>query len=150
MWTSLSSLAGVSPPASSASPHPVFPRLLFTDSQPLRLYSFLEELRPHEEIPEAELPEDFKWLDHEHAQAICWGLQEHLVADTEEEPLDPDAVITVALMRDVLVNYAELYLSLDDFVVTLEGEDDEMVMDLGVRLAAFYAELETFLSAGSA
>ena len=34
----MSSLAGVSPPASSASPHPVFPRLLFTDSQLLRLY----------------------------------------------------------------------------------------------------------------
>ena len=78
------------------------------------------------------------------------GLQEQLVADTGEEPLDPDAVITVAFMRDVLVNYVELYLGLDDFVVTLEGEDDEMVMDLGVRLAAFYAELETFLSAGSA
>ncbi len=46
-------------------------------------------------------------------------------------------------MRDVLVNYVELYLGLDDFVVTLEGEDDEMVMDLGVRLATFYAELET-------
>ncbi|MCI8657533.1 MAG: hypothetical protein HFF72_08860 [Oscillospiraceae bacterium] len=69
---------------------------------------------------------------------------------TGEEPLDPNAVITVAFMRDVLVNYVELYLGLDDFVVTLEGEDDEMVMDLGVRLAAFYAELETFLSAGSA
>ena len=71
------------------------------------------------------------------------GLQEQLVADTGEEPLDPDAVITVAFMRDVLVNYVELYLGLDDFVVTLEGEDDEMVMDLGVRLATFYAELET-------
>lgn len=116
----------------------------------LPLHQLLEELRLHEEIPEAELPADFKWLDHEHAQAIYWGLQEQLVADTGEEPLDPDAVITVALMRDVLVNYAELYLGLDDFVVTLEGEDDEMVMDLGVRLAAFYAELETFLSAGSA
>ena len=87
----------------------------------LPLHQLLEELRLHEEIPEAELPEDFKWLDHEHAQAICWGLQEHLVADTEEEPLDPDAVITVALMRDVLVNYVELYLGLDDFVVTLRG-----------------------------
>jgi hypothetical protein len=53
-------------------------------------------------------------------------------------------------MRDVLVNYVELYLGLDDFVVTLEGEDGEMVMDLGVRLAAFYAELETFLSAEAA
>ena len=43
------------------------------------------------------------------------------MADIGEEPLDPDAVITVALMRDVLVNYAELYLGLDDFVVTLRG-----------------------------
>ncbi len=43
------------------------------------------------------------------------------MADTEGEPLDPDAVITVALMRDVLVNYVELYLGLDNFVVTLRG-----------------------------
>ena len=35
--STLSSLAGDSPPASSASPRPVFPRLLFTDSQPHRL-----------------------------------------------------------------------------------------------------------------
>ena len=37
-WSSLSSLVGVSPPASSALPRHVFPRLLFTDSQPHRLY----------------------------------------------------------------------------------------------------------------
>ena len=43
------------------------------------------------------------------------------MADTEEEPLDPDAVITVVFMRDVLVNYVELYLGLDDFVVTPRG-----------------------------
>ena len=36
-WTALSSLTGVSPPASSALPHRIFPRLLFTDSQVCRL-----------------------------------------------------------------------------------------------------------------
>ena len=107
----------------------------------------LEELRQYEKIENVELPEDFKWLDHEYAQAIYWGLREELVADTEEDPFDPDEVITVALMREVLTNFVELYLGLDDFVVTVEGEDDEMVMDLGERLTAFYAELKAYLKA---
>ena len=105
----------------------------------------LEELRQYEEIAEIELPEDFKWIDHEYAQAIYWGLQEELVADTEEEPFDPDEVVTVALMRDVLANFVELYKGLENFVFTLEGEDDEIVMDLGERLTVFYGELETYL-----
>ena len=107
----------------------------------------LEELRQYEKIEDVELPEDFKWLDHEYAQAIYWGLREELVTDTEEAPFDPDEVITVALMREVLTNFVELYLGLDDFVVNVEGEDDEMVMDLGERLTAFYAELEAYLKA---
>ena len=105
----------------------------------------LEELRQYEEIAEIELPEDFKWIDHEYAQAICWALQEGLVVDTEEEPFDPDEVVTVALMRDVLTNFVELYMGLDGFAFTLEGEDDELVMDLGERLTVFYAELEAYL-----
>ena len=105
----------------------------------------LEELRQYEEIADIELPEDFKWIDHEYAQAIYWGLQEELVADTEEEPLDPDEVVTVALLREVLTNFVELCKGLKDFVFTLEGEDDELVMDLGERLTVFYAELEAYL-----
>ena len=110
----------------------------------------LDELRQYAEIEDAELPEDFKWLDHEYAQAIYWGLQEGLVADTEEESFDPDEVVTVALLRDVLTNFAELYKGLEDFVFTLEGEDDELVMDLGERLAVFYGELEAYLKAQEA
>ena len=34
---------------------------------------------------------------------------------------------------------------LDDFAVTLEGEDGEMVMDTGARLTAFYGRLEAAL-----
>ena len=110
----------------------------------------LEELRLYEKIEEIELPEDFKWIDHEYAQAICWALQKELVVDTEEEPFDPDEVITVALMREVLTNFVKCCKGLDDFVVTLEGEDDELVMDLGERLTAFYGELETYLKAQEA
>ena len=110
------------------------------------VYMLLEELRQYEKVEDVELPEDFKWLDHEYAQAIYWGLQEELVVDTEEEPLDPDEALTVGLMREVLVNFVERYLGLDSFVVTLAGEDDELVMDLGERLTAFYTELETALA----
>ena len=114
----------------------------------LTLADLLEALREHEEIPEIDLPEDFKWIDHELAQAIYWGLQEELVVDTEDDPLDPDELLTVGLMREVLTNYVEIYVGLDDFVVELEGEDEELVMDyidLYSRLAVFYEELEAAL-----
>jgi len=111
----------------------------------LPVAQLLEELRQYAEAPDAELPEDFKWLDHEFAQAIYWGLQEELVSDTEETPFNPEEVVTVALLREVLVNFAERCMGLDDFAVTLEGEDGEMVMDTGARLTAFYGRLEAAL-----
>ena len=46
------------------------------------------------------------------------------------------------LQREVLDRYEKRWIGLDGFAVTLEGEDDEIVMDLDLRLAAFYAELE--------
>ena len=110
----------------------------------------LEELRQYEEIKDVELPEDFQWIDHEYAQAIYWALQKELVVDTEEEPFDPDEVVTVALLREVLTNFVELYKGLEDFVFTLEGEDDEIVMDLGERLTVFYGELEDYLKSQEA
>lgn len=114
------------------------------------LAQLLEELRQYEKIEDAELPEDFKWIDHEYAQAIYWGLQEELVVDTEEEPLDPDEALTVGLMREVLTSFVELYKGLEEFVFTLEGEDDELVMDPGERLTVFYGELEAYLKAQEA
>ena len=149
-----------------------------------RVAQLLEELRQYAEAPDAELPEDFKWLDHEFAQAIYWGLQEELdqvtgaihaglgsnlilmdsfagdvaqrrnildvliaalgagigigpsvvdhefaqaiywglqeelVSDTEETPFNPEEIVTVALLREVLVNFVERCMGLDDFAVT--------------------------------
>ncbi len=106
----------------------------------------LEALRQYEGIEDVELPEDFQWADHDYAQAIYWALDEALVIDTEDDPLDPDELVTVAILREVLESFAE-YKGLTDFVVTVEGEDDMIVMDLGERLTVFYGELEAALAA---
>ena len=112
------------------------------------LAQLLEELRQYEDIEDVELPEDFQWLDHEYAQAIYWGLQEALVVDTEDDPLDPDEIVTVALLREVLENFVE-YMGVD-LTVTIEGEEDMIVMDLGERLSVFYGELEAALEGKAA
>lgn len=104
----------------------------------------LEELRVREEIADVELPEDFKFMDHDYAQAIFWALSEELVADTEEEPLDPDEIVTVGLMRKVLNAFAVNCKGYEDFATAIEGEDDEIVIDLGERLNLFYEELEQY------
>ncbi len=110
------------------------------------LAELLEALRQYEGIEDMELPEDFQWADHDYAQAIYWALDEALVIDTEDDPLDPDELVTVAILREVLESFAE-YKGLTDFVVTVEGEDDMIVMDLGERLTVFYGELEAALAA---
>ena len=112
------------------------------------LADLLNALWEYEGIEEVELPEDFKWLDHDYAQAIYWGLDEALVVDTEDDPLDPDEIVTVALLREVLENFVE-YKGVN-LTVAVEGEDDMIVMDLGERLTVFYGELEAALEAQAA
>ena len=117
------------------------------------LAGLLEELRQYEGIGELELPEDFQWADHEYAQAIYWGLQEELVVDTEDDPLDPEELLTLGLMREVLTNFVELYKGLEDFAVELDGEDEAVVADYAdmvSRLALFYEALEAALEAKAA
>ncbi len=108
----------------------------------------LEALRQYEGIEDVELPEDFQWADHDYAQAIFWGLAEALVIDTEDAPLDPDEIVTVALLREVLENFVEYKGA--DLTVAVDGEDDMLVMDLGERLTVFYGELEAALAAQAA
>ena len=77
-----------------------------------------------------------------------WGLAEALVIDTEDAPLDPDEIVTVALLREVLENFVEYKGA--DLTVAVDGEDDMLVMDLGERLTVFYGELEAALAAQAA
>lgn len=100
----------------------------------------LDALYRHEDSPAVELPEEFPFAEHDYAAAICWGLDNALVLSTEEEPLDPDEIITVALLREVLENFVA-YKGVE-LTVTVDGEDDELVMDLGDRLNAFFQLLD--------
>lgn len=104
------------------------------------LAQLLDELYRHEGAPEVHIPDGFPFADHEYAEAICWGLDNALVFHTEEEPLDPDEIVTVGLMREVLTNFVA-YRGVEEFTVELAGADDEIVMDLGERLVVFYAQL---------
>lgn len=107
----------------------------------LSVAQLLDELYRHEDRPAVVLPEGFPFASHEYAPAICWALDNALVVNTEAEPLDPDELLTVGLLRKVLTNYA-LFKGQEDFVVELTGEDDDLVLDLGERLTVFYAQLE--------
>ncbi len=100
----------------------------------------LEALRLHDGIADVELPEDFQWIDHEYAQAIYWGLAEQFVTDAEETPLDPDEVVTVAILRGIMTAYAA-YLD-TTFDVAIEEEDDMIVMNCDEILSAFYEAQE--------
>lgn len=104
------------------------------------LAQLLDALYRHEDSPAVELPEEFPFAEHDYAAAICWGLDNALVLNTEEEPLDPDEIITVALLREVLENFVA-YKGVE-LTVTVDGEDDELVMDLGDRLSAFFQLLD--------
>lgn len=102
----------------------------------------LAELYRYEQRPEVVLPEEFDFAEHEYALAICWGLDNALESHTEDDPYLPDDLLTVGVLREVLVNFVA-YKGIEDLEFTVEGEDDELVMDLDVRLAAFYELLET-------
>ena len=67
-----------------------------------------------------------------------------MVVYTEEETLDPDEIVTVGLMQKVLDNFVVYYKEVEAYAVTIEGEADDVVMDLGERLIVFYADLEQF------
>ena len=101
----------------------------------------LAELYRYEQRPEVVLPEEFDFAEHEYALAICWGLENALETHSEDDPYLPDDLLTVGVLREVLVNFVA-YKGIEDLEFTVEGEDDELVMDLDVRLAAFYELLE--------
>ena len=105
----------------------------------------LDELYRYEESPAAELPEEFPFAEHDYAQAICWSLDSALVFDTEEEPFDPDELLTAGILREVLSRFAARK-GIEELEFTVDGEDEDLIMDLGDQLSTFYTLLEEALA----
>lgn len=72
----------------------------------------------------------------EYTLALAWAIAN----DIMDEEDDPEELVTVAIVRDVLTRYAK-FLGVE-IAVEIEGEDDMIVMNCDEILAAFYARLE--------
>ena len=84
----------------------------------------------HEGSPDGEDAEG------EYTMAMAWAVAKEIVGEED----DPDEIVTVAILREVMTNYAA-YLD-TTFDVVIEGEDDMIVMNCDEILAEFYASLE--------
>ena len=84
----------------------------------------------HEGSPDGEDAEG------EYTMAMAWAVAKEIVGEED----DPDEIVTVAILREVMTNYAA-YLD-TTFAVVIEGEDDMIVMNCDEILAEFYASLE--------
>ncbi len=72
----------------------------------------------------------------EYTLALAWAVTNDIV----DEEDDPEEVVTVAILREVMTRYAAFLGVVFD--VEIEGEDDAIVMNCGEILTAFYARLE--------
>ena len=75
-------------------------------------------------------------VEGEYTLAMAWAVAKEIV----DEEDDPDEIVTVAILREVMTNYAA-YLD-TTFDMVIEGEDDMIVMNCDEILAEFYASLE--------
>ncbi|WP_304433042.1 hypothetical protein [Acutalibacter muris] len=109
---------------------------------PVTRGEFLDYLWRHEGEPAAAAP-DFTDVpgDHEYAPAIGWaqsiGILERVAPG---DSFDPDELVTVAAVRDILIEFAE-YAGMEmPELATLMGEDDEAVLNCDEILAEFFGE----------
>lgn len=109
---------------------------------PVTRGEFIDYLWRHEDQPQAAAPTYVDVpADHEYASAIGWaqsiGILERVVV---ENSLDPDELVTVAAVRDILIEFAE-YAGMEmPELTTLMGEDDEAVLNCDEILAEFFGE----------
>lgn len=109
---------------------------------PVTRGEFIDYLWRHEDQPQAAAPTYVDVpADHEYASAIGWaqsiGILERVVV---ENSLDPDELVTVSAVRDILIEFAE-YAGMEmPELITLMGEDDEAVLNCDEILAEFFGE----------
>lgn len=109
---------------------------------PVTRGEFIDYLWRHEGEPEAAAPTytDVS-ADYEYAPAIGWaqsiGILDRVVS---ENSFAPDELVTVAVVRDILADFAQ-YAGMEmPELTTLAGEDDEAVLNCDEILAEFFGE----------
>jgi hypothetical protein len=81
--------------------------------------------------------------EHEYAPAIAWAQSVGLISSYEDGSFQPDELVTVAAVRDILDNFAQVFgtnaVAVAD-LTTLRGEEDEAVLNCDEILAEFFGE----------
>ena len=111
---------------------------------PVTRAQFVDFLWRHEGSPEADAP-TFTDVpaDHEFAPAIGWAQANSLVTGDENGAFQPDELVTVQAVRDILGNFAQAFSTNDvdaASLTTLTGEDGEAVLNCDEVLAEFFGE----------
>lgn len=99
---------------------------------PVTCGEFIDYLWRHEGEPEADIV-----VDHEYAPAISWALSIDIISD---DSFEPDELVTVAAVREILTNYAQYADLAMPELTTLTGEEDEAVLNCDEVLAEFFGE----------
>lgn len=94
---------------------------------PVLVKEVLEELYKHEGSPDGEDAEG------EYDLAIAWAIENEII---DEEEVDVEEIVTVAVLRDILTNYIDF--AGIEYTQTLAGEDDDVVVDCGDILTALF------------
>ncbi|MBD5133791.1 MAG: hypothetical protein HDT38_04885 [Clostridiales bacterium] len=99
---------------------------------PVTRGEFVDYLWRHEGEPEVEVVGD-----HEYAPAISWA---HSIEIIPDDGFDPDELVTVAFVRDILANFAVYSDVVMPELTTLRGDEDEAVLNCHEVLEEFYSE----------
>ena len=114
-------------------------------SGPVTRAEFIDYLWRHEGEPASDGVCTFTDVaaDHEFILALAWAEQNGLAEAYEDGTFQPDELVTVAAVRDILDNFADVFgtnvVAADD-LTTLTGEEDEAVLNCDEVLAEFFGE----------
>lgn len=113
-------------------------------SGPVTRAEFIDYLWRHEGEPEGgvctftDVP-----ADHDYVLALGWAQANGIAVAYEDGSFEPDELVTVAAVRELLGNFAEVFgTNAVDVaeLTTLTGDDDEAVLNCDEILAEFFGE----------
>ena len=117
-------------------------------SGPVTRAEFIDYLWRHENMPESAGVCTFADVEdtHEYFDALCWA-EENGVAEAyfnaeghEDGTFEPDELVTVAMVRDILIQFALYVDMVMPELTTLANDGDEAVLNCDEVLTEFFGE----------